>query len=269
VFFAVLLSVAVQGSTLGWLARYLNLAVPSRPQPRYGLELVTMAHSDLDLIVVDLPDPKGRPGPRIRDLVLPPRAVITLIARGNEVVAPTGNTRLLGWDQVTVLARPSDEAEVRAALLEPFELAPLHEEPTTRVLDAEPAEARRTSHDGDRLEGHTVLIGYGRVGTVLAELLRQRQLPFVVIEQDTTTVHRLRATGTRVVHGHGDEPSVLARAGIATARLLLVTANEPASTRRAIEHALRANPNLEVIARVHHESQQRVLSALPRTQCVL
>lgn len=96
VFFAVILSVAIQGSTLGMLARRFGLSTPSRPQPRYGLELVTMAHSALDLIVVDLPDPKGRPGPRIRDLTLPPGAILTLVTRGNEVVAPTGNTRLLG-----------------------------------------------------------------------------------------------------------------------------------------------------------------------------
>ena len=61
VFFAVILSVSIQGSTLAAFARRLGLSVPARPQPRYGLELVTMAHSDLDLIVVDLPDPKGRP----------------------------------------------------------------------------------------------------------------------------------------------------------------------------------------------------------------
>lgn len=152
VFFAVLLSVAVQGSTLGVLARALRLSTPSRPQPRYGLELVTMAHSDLDLIVVDLPDPKGRPGPRIRDLMLPPRALITLITRGNEVVAPTGNTRLLGWDQVTVLARTAEEPGVRAALLEPFDQPIGVEESTARVLESDSSEPPAAGDDV--LHGH-------------------------------------------------------------------------------------------------------------------
>lgn len=88
--------------------------------PRYALELVTMAKSDLNLVVVDLPDPQGCLGPRIRDLRLPPGAVITLIIRDSEVLIPKGNTRLLGWDQVTVLARAKDEDRVRAALLDPF-----------------------------------------------------------------------------------------------------------------------------------------------------
>src|SRR5690606_22390789 len=103
-------------------------------------ELVTLAHSDLDLFVIDLPDPKGRPGPRIRDLTLPPGAILTLVSRGDEVVAPTGNTRLLGWDQVTVLAHARDEAEVRAALVAPFERQAAPEVPEVRALEAKPAE---------------------------------------------------------------------------------------------------------------------------------
>jgi NhaP-type Na+/H+ and K+/H+ antiporter len=266
VFFAVLLSVAVQGSTLGVLARALRLSTPSRPQPRYGLELVTMARSDLDLIVVDLPDPKGRPGPRIRDLMLPPRALITLITRGNEVVAPTGNTRLLGWDQVTVLARAADEPEVRAALLEPFDQDVDVETPTTRVLAAE-SSVPNAVEDGD-LTGHVVLLGYGRVGAVLAQILRLRDLPFVVIEQDRTIAFSLRQQGIRVQHGNGDDKAVLARAGIARARLFLVTSAEPVAARLAIDNAHRANPNIEVVSRVHHDAQRRILDRYPRTQCV-
>ncbi|NLT69292.1 MAG: potassium/proton antiporter [Verrucomicrobiaceae bacterium] len=121
VFFAVLLSVLVQGSSLGTVARWLRLSTPSRPMPRYGLELVTMAESDLDLIVVDLPDPRGAPGPKIRDLPLPPGAVITLITRDDEILIPKGNTRIKGWDRITVLARAVEEPTVRSALLSAFE----------------------------------------------------------------------------------------------------------------------------------------------------
>lgn len=120
VFFAVLLSVSIQGSTLGLASKLLGLSAPSRPAPLYNLELITMAHSDLDLIVVDLPDPKGAIGPAIQDLALPAGAVITLITRGKEVLSPKGATVLRGWDQVTVLAHARDEEAIRAALLDPF-----------------------------------------------------------------------------------------------------------------------------------------------------
>jgi len=116
VFFVVILSVAIQGSTLGVVARWLKLSTRSRPKPLYNLELITMAQSDMDLIVVDLPGPQGEPGPLISDLRLPPGSVITLITRDQEVVVPKGSTRLQGWDQVTVLGHVHDEKLIRAAL---------------------------------------------------------------------------------------------------------------------------------------------------------
>jgi len=117
VFFAVLLSIAVQGSTLGALARWLKLTYPMRPKPLFNLELVTMSESDFDLIVVDLPDPQGSIGQSIADLRLPDGAVITLITRGIFLIAPKGSTHLHGGDQVTVLAHASEEDMIRSVLL--------------------------------------------------------------------------------------------------------------------------------------------------------
>lgn len=267
VFFAVLLSVSIQGSSLGLFASRLALSTPARPQPRYGLELVTMAHSELDLVVVDLPDPKGRPGPRIRDLILPTRAVITLITRGTEVVPPTGNTRLLGWDQVTVLVRPADEAAVRSALLDPFE----RPEPSMAPEPGPPAAAMATGEVERQLaalRNHVVLVGHGRVGAVLADLLRARGTPFVVIEQDWLTVDTLRRSGVLALSGEGSSPEVLDRARIAVAKLLLVTTANPIAARIAVEHAHRRNPTIEALCRVHFDEQRDILHRFPRTHCV-
>ncbi len=117
VFFAVLLSIAVQGSTLGMLAKWLKLTCPMRPKPLFNLELVTMSESDYDLIVIDLPDPQGLIGPTIAELPLPAGAVITLITRGKLLIAPRGSTHLHGGDQVTVLAHASEENQIRSTLL--------------------------------------------------------------------------------------------------------------------------------------------------------
>jgi cell volume regulation protein A len=117
VFFAVILSVLFQGSTLGLLARMLRLAVPAKPPVSYSLELMTMARSDLDVIVVEVPGRQGEAGPLIQDLSLPVGAVIAMIARGPVIVPPRGNTRLLGWDQITVLAHAKDEEAVRQAIV--------------------------------------------------------------------------------------------------------------------------------------------------------
>ena len=121
IFFAVILSVLVQGSTLGLVARLFGLLTRrAQTEPLYSLELITMAPSDMDLVVADLPGPDGAPGPRIQDLRLPAGAVITLITRGDKVISPNGGTQLKGGDQITVLAHISNEDAVLQALLAPF-----------------------------------------------------------------------------------------------------------------------------------------------------
>ncbi len=149
VFFAVILSILVQGSTIGLVAKWLGLSVPQRPEPMYNLELITMAPSDLDLIVIDLPGPRGVRGPEVHDLKLPQGAVITLVTRpGTDVVVPKGSTALLGWDQVTVLARAKDEPEVRAALLEPFYSIPRPTQPTPTEPSADATCEDAADHKG-------------------------------------------------------------------------------------------------------------------------
>ena len=122
VFFAVMLSVLVQGSTLGVVARMLKLLSPrTHPEPLYNLDLITMAPSDMDLMVVDLPEKPGFMGVRIQDLKLPPETVIALITRGAKVISPNGPTRLESGDHVTILAHVRDEEAVKQALLAPFQ----------------------------------------------------------------------------------------------------------------------------------------------------
>lgn len=120
VFFTIGLSMLVQGSTLSTVAKLFGFSTHARPKPLYNLELITMAESDLDLIVVDLPGPRGTRGPKICDLQLPPSAVITMITRGTKVVSPKGQTRLRGWDQITVLGKIADDFKIRHNLLHSF-----------------------------------------------------------------------------------------------------------------------------------------------------
>lgn len=120
VFVAVLLSIVLQGSTLGIVAKWLKLSAPSRPNPLYHLELITMTASDYDLVTVELPGPRGERGPRIQDLRLPEGASIAMVSRGKDIVVPQGKTYLQGWDHVTILAHGPDMGEVRKALKRPF-----------------------------------------------------------------------------------------------------------------------------------------------------
>lgn len=132
VFFAVLLSVSVQGSTLGLLARLLKLTVPSRPGPLFNLELITMAPSDLEMIEIALPGPPDAFSPPIALLGLPEGSVVTLITRDNAIVIPKGSTQLRGWDHVSVLAHASEDEAIRSLLLNAVRSPTLADQPTAR-----------------------------------------------------------------------------------------------------------------------------------------
>ena len=107
VFFVVLLSVFLQGSTLMSLARALGLDEPSGFRPRYPLEFDRTGHADeetREFWVV--PGSRGE-GRRVADLGLPREALILLVRRGGRFLVPRGDTTLLGGDALLVLADPA------------------------------------------------------------------------------------------------------------------------------------------------------------------
>jgi cell volume regulation protein A len=89
VFFAVLLSLMFQGSSLGKMAKFLKLSVQSRPEPPYSLEFFTKndmeAGQRITVFTIELPDPEGCKGPAVKDLRLPDSALLLMIARRQKV----------------------------------------------------------------------------------------------------------------------------------------------------------------------------------------
>lgn len=115
VFFAVLLTCLLQGSTLGALARLFRLNVPSRPPKPYSVELYATKRSDIDLFEIHLESGGAAEGREIQDLGLPSRALISSIARGQEIVFPKGHTVLRADDALFVLAPIAEIEEITKA----------------------------------------------------------------------------------------------------------------------------------------------------------
>jgi len=96
VFFVVLTSVLVQGTTLGWLAKRLALVAPASTQTKPVMTEVTVKEGAL------------MAGRRIMDLGLPKSALVVLVMRDNDYVVPRGDTRLQAGDTLQVLADGED-----------------------------------------------------------------------------------------------------------------------------------------------------------------
>jgi monovalent cation:H+ antiporter-2, CPA2 family len=117
-------------------------------------------------------------------------------------------------------------------------------------LSALPAPA-----NGDGPKGHTVIVGYGRVGSVISKGLKAEYLPVVVIDGDRRRVEDLRARGVPAIYGDASTPGVLEAARIDQARLLMIATPDGYQTRRIIELARQINPKIDTAVRTHSESE--------------
>jgi CPA2 family monovalent cation:H+ antiporter-2 len=102
------------------------------------------------------------------------------------------------------------------------------------------------------LRDHTIVAGYGVNGRNLAQVLRETEIPFVVVELDGETVHQEQKKGVPIVFGDITHPQVLRRLDIQDARALVLAISDPIATRRAVTVARQLSPALHIIARTRY-----------------
>ncbi|PYD48327.1 YbaL family putative K(+) efflux transporter [Novacetimonas pomaceti] len=120
----------------------------------------------------------------------------------------------------------------------------------------------REGRDGSMamLHDHAVLIGYGRVGSLVAEGLRARHVPLLVIEAGDTRVHALNERGIPVLLGNAADPGLLPLAGLDRARILIVAIPDAFEAGEIIQQARGLSPQLDIVARAHFDSAADYLS---------
>lgn len=117
VFFAVLLSTVVQGSTIEPFARRLGVTTERTPLASSGLtETGTIRQLGADAIEVTAAPSDALVGHRIRDLGLPRAAIVNVIVRGGQALPPRGSTRIEAGDRLHVLIRRDEMARMRTLL---------------------------------------------------------------------------------------------------------------------------------------------------------
>ena len=115
VFFIVITSVLLQGTTLPLVARWLGVDAPLALKRNYPLEFVQTDgfRTRNEMVEVDVPGDSTAAGKQIVELGLPREALILLVARGDEFVVPRGGTVIEAGDTLLVLADKKSRAAVR------------------------------------------------------------------------------------------------------------------------------------------------------------
>jgi CPA2 family monovalent cation:H+ antiporter-2 len=100
----------------------------------------------------------------------------------------------------------------------------------------------------DDLAGHVVVVGHGRVGSLICGELRRRGCALLVMEMEPGRIEALRAQGIRTISGHAARDEALAAANLGAARALLVTAPDAFEAGEIVRVARRINPRLPIYA---------------------
>jgi CPA2 family monovalent cation:H+ antiporter-2 len=107
----------------------------------------------------------------------------------------------------------------------------------------------------DKIRDHAIVVGYGRVGSLIGEALARAALPYVVVERDLELVERLRARGLTVVYGDALTPGVLEGAHVECARLLVVAAPGGFQGGEMVRRARHVNLDIDTLARSHSDEE--------------
>jgi CPA2 family monovalent cation:H+ antiporter-2 len=110
-----------------------------------------------------------------------------------------------------------------------------------------------------RLRNHAVIVGYGRVGSVVGYGLQAQGLEYVVIEMSRRVVDQLREDKITAVYGDATAHGVLDLAQIEHARLLVIASPDGFHARRILELARAKNPKIAVVVRTHSSSELKYL----------
>jgi voltage-gated potassium channel len=121
-------------------------------------------------------------------------------------------------------------------------------------------ERRRMADAVDKLSGHFILCGYGRVGVTVARELVHSKMPFVVVDIRPDSIEQAARDGMLVVVGDATHDAVLERAGIKRARGLITTTDSDANNVYVTLSARSLNPDLFIVARANEEASEAKLS---------
>jgi potassium/hydrogen antiporter len=105
VFFIVVVSAVIQGTSLTPVARWLGLERPRDPEPPVSLEISSLRQMDGEVVDYAIGEDSRAAGRLVKDLALPGGVVIALVARGDQIIPPQGLTRIQAGDHVILVLR--------------------------------------------------------------------------------------------------------------------------------------------------------------------
>ncbi len=129
--------------------------------------------------------------------------------------------------------------------------------------------ARRMKLEIDKLDQHTIVCGYGRIGQILADELQKHGRTFLIVENDPARQTECQRAGHLLVPGDATDDDTLLAAGVRRARTLVTALPNDAANVFITLTARELNPSVQIIARGELRSSQKKLAQAGANRVVL
>ena len=116
--------------------------------------------------------------------------------------------------------------------------------------------------------GRAIVVGYGRVGRLVGEMLARHNVPYLAVDADARAVTRWRQASSPVYWGDASNAAFLESCGLAEASALVVTIDGAKQTEQIVTIARNLRPDLVIVARSRDAEHASKLYALGATDAV-
>ena len=103
--------------------------------------------------------------------------------------------------------------------------------------------------DGDSAEERTIIVGSGRVGRLVADMMQTHGKPYVMIDSNPDLIEQARRDGYRATFGDAARRGTITRLGLESALAVVLTMNEPVLAQQLVTKLRRGHPTLLIVAR--------------------
>jgi monovalent cation:H+ antiporter-2, CPA2 family len=120
----------------------------------------------------------------------------------------------------------------------------------------------------DSEQSRVIIVGYGRVGALIGDMLDRHAIPFIAVDSSAGITSQARSDGKPVYYGDASRPEYLRRCGLETARAVVVTMDSTLANEAVVETTRRLRPDITLVARARDADHARALYALGVTDAV-
>lgn len=139
---------------------------------------------------------------------------------------------------------------------------------TSRLEEKRPLDAVLTLVPPVAVKGRAIVVGHGRVGKVVCDMLEEHRFPFLATDRDPTAVATYRRRGREVYYGDASNPAFLMSCGVMEAAAVIVTIHDRIAIDEIVRVVREARPDIVIVSRARDATHARHLYAIGVTDAV-